>query len=569
MTPAEIAGRLVAAFRWAGTEWVFGVPGGGANLDMIGAAQAVGCRFVLAHSEGAATVMAAVTGEMTGTPGVVVVTRGPGAASAVNGAAQALLDRQPTLVITDCVTDADTARVSHQRIDQQAILGGATKASFRFGPYEASSGVAARIVALTVEGRPGPVHVDVDPTHRDPTHRERTHRDRTDRDDARCQEPVLDPAGAAPTAGIGSDRLRGALARSRRPVVIAGGGFVTGRPDDRDAAVTSLRRVVAQGHIPVLTTYKGRGVVADSAEYCAGVATGATIEASVLEDADLIIGVGLDPVELIPGAWTYGADVVLLGRWQIDDSTFFGARLVAEVVGELDHLINTFVAGLATEWTPGTGARHRQDAADALTAAVPTAANGLTPQQVVTIARRVAPPGTIATVDAGAHMLVAVPLWGTERPGELLVSSGLATMGYALPAAAAAALVHPDRRVICFTGDGGLGMVLAELETLARLGLRVTVVVFNDATLSLIAIKQRAEGHGGEDAVRYAPMDFAAIGAACGLASARVVDASGYEAAMRAALAHEGPTIVDVTVDPSAYPAVIDAIRGARRSLSS
>ncbi|GAC1544644.1 MAG: hypothetical protein NVS3B12_33420 [Acidimicrobiales bacterium] len=352
------------------------------------------------------------------------------------------------------------------------------------------------------------------------------------------------------------------------PVVIAGGGFVTGRPDDRDAAVTSLRRVVAQGHIPVLTTYKGRGVVADSAEYCAGVATGATIEASVLEDADLIIGVGLDPVELIPGAWTYGADVVLLGRWQIDDSTFFGARLVAEVVGELDHLINTFVAGLATEWTPGTGARHRQDAADALTAAVPTAANGLTPQQVVTIARRVAPPGTIATVDAGAHMLVAVPLWGTERPGELLVSSGLATMGYALPAAAAAALVHPDRRVICFTGDGGLGMVLAELETLARLGLRVTVVVFNDATLSLIAIKQRAEGHGGEDAVRYAPMDFAAIGAACGLASARVVDASGYEAAMRAALAHEGPTIVDVTVDPSAY-SVIDAIRGARRSLSS
>ncbi|GAC1531924.1 MAG: acetolactate synthase large subunit [Acidimicrobiales bacterium] len=554
MTPAEIAGRLVAAFRGAGTEWVFGVPGGGANLDMIGAAQSVGCRFVLTHSEGAATVMAAVTGEMTGTPGVVVVTRGPGAASAVNGAAQALLDRQPTLVITDCVTDADTARVSHQRIDQTSILGGATKASFRFGPVEASSGAAAGIVALTVEGRPGPVHVDVDPTHLAAD---------------RSRESVVHRSGAGPTAGVGSDRLQSALGRSRRPVVIAGGGFVTGRPDRRAAAVTSLRRVAAKGHIPVLTTYKGRGVVADSAEYCAGVATGATIEASVLDKADLIIGVGLDPVELIPGAWTYAADVVLLGRWQIDDSTFFGARLVAEVVGELDDLVDTFIAGLDTEWTPGTGTRHRQDAIDALSAAVPLVPSALTPQQVITIARGVAPPGTIATVDAGAHMLVAVPLWGTERPGELLVSSGLATMGYALPAAAAAALVHPDRRVICFTGDGGLGMVLAELETLVRLELRVTVVVFNDATLSLIAIKQRAEGHGGEDAVRYGAMDFAAIGSACGLASARVVDASGYEAAMSAAVVREGPTMVDAAIDATAYPAVIEAIRGARRQLSS
>src|SRR5450759_743242 len=129
-------------------------------------------------------------------------------------------------------------------------------------------------------------------------------------------------------------------------------------------------------------------------------------------------------------------------------------------------------------------------------------------------------------------------------------------MGFALPAAAAAALVHPDRHVMCFTGDGGLGMALAELETLARLRLRVVVVVFNDATLSLIAIKQRPEGHGGEGAVRYAPTDFAAIGAACGLVSHRACDLDEYRRALREALATDGPTLIDVTVDPSAYPAV-------------
>ena len=107
---------------------------------------------------------------------------------------------------------------------------------------------------------------------------------------------------------------------------------------------------------------------------------------------------------------------------------------------------------------------------------------------------RARPAGTIATVDAGAHMLVAMPLWQVDEPGEALISSGLATMGFALPAAIAAALARPDRRVVCFVGDGGLGMTLAELETLARLELAVVVVVFNDSALSLI--QHQAGGRG-------------------------------------------------------------------------
>ena len=149
---------------------------------------------------------------------------------------------------------------------------------------------------------------------------------------------------------------------------------------------------------------------------------------------------------------------------------------------------------------------------------MPADPDGLTPQEVVTIARGAAPAGTIATIDAGAHMLPAVPLWEVEAPGELLISNGLATMGFALPAAIAAALVEPSRHVVCFTGDGGLGIALAELETLARLNGKVIVVVFNDAALSLIAIKQSADGHGGPAAVSYARTDFAAVAAGFGIA---------------------------------------------------
>jgi acetolactate synthase-1/2/3 large subunit len=137
-------------------------------------------------------------------------------------------------------------------------------------------------------------------------------------------------------------------------------------------------------------------------------------------------------------------------------------------------------------------------------------------------------------------------------------------MGFALPAAVAAALVDPTHRVICFTGDGGLGMTLAELETLARLQLPVTVVVFNDSALSLIAIKQRSEGHGGDRAVRYAATDFAAIAAGCGLRATHAADPASYRRALRDGLAQPGPTLIDVAVDPSAYPAMLNAIRGPR-----
>ena len=166
-------------------------------------------------------------------------------------------------------------------------------------------------------------------------------------------------------------------------------------------------------------------------------------------------------------------------------------------------------------------------------------------------------------------MLVAMPLWDVPQPKMLLTSSGLATMGYALPAAIAAALCAPDAPVLAFTGDGGLGMTLAEIETAVRLSLRVIVIVFNDAALSLITIKQNPAGHGGEDAVRYRPTSFAAAAAAMGAAGATVTSERELAAALTDALARPGPTVIDAHVDPAGYPAVMDLSRGqaGRRSV--
>ena len=137
-TSADPAGAIVAALAGAGTRLVFGVPGGGPNLDVVGAAAAAGLRFVLARGETAATIMAATYADLTGTPGAVVVTRGPGLASAVNGIAHAALDRLPVVVIADTVPSAAT-RITHQRIDQDALGRSVAKAAITVGGPRAAA----------------------------------------------------------------------------------------------------------------------------------------------------------------------------------------------------------------------------------------------------------------------------------------------------------------------------------------------------------------------------------------------------------------------------------------------
>jgi acetolactate synthase I/II/III large subunit len=533
--------ELVAAWKDAGTRLVFGVPGGGSNLDVVGAAQACGMRFVLAHTENAAAIMAGVVGELTGSPGVCLVTRGPGVTSAANGVAQALLDRQPMMLVSDCVAAEDYVRITHQWLAQVALMAPVTLGSYTYGSDD--SAVPRLAVERALGGPPGPVHVDFDQS-------------------TNSQEPL--PGLPLPSFIPPPDDIQALLNASRRAVFVVGVGALYRGTVEAQRVAAALHQIGVKHHTPMLTTYKARGVVADSAPWCAGVATGATIESPALHAADLIIGVGLDPVELIPADWPYKAPIVWLDPWGIDGSPYFVGPPQSSRYGDLVTSLMEVASALSTTWDDDAGRMFRQQSLDELATAVPTVAEKVSPLDVVRITRVAAPIGTIATVDAGAHMLLAVPFWEVDQPGELLISSGLATMGFALPAAIAAALVHPDRAVVCFTGDGGLGMVLAELETVVRLGLRVIVVVFNDATLSLIAAKQHPTDHGGLDAVRYDPIDFSMIARGVGMNAESISSTEDFEGALRRAFAADGPALLDVAVDPSCYPAILDAVRGPR-----
>lgn len=515
--PAEDA--LAAALASTGSRFAFGLPGGGANLTMVGALERHGLSFVLNHGETAACIAAATYGYVSGSVSAVVVTRGPGAASAINGAAQATLDRQPLVLVTDTVAADQRARIAHQRIDQRSMLAPVTKAS---GPLFATNASAA--VELAAAAPPGAVHLDQDEHAREPA--------------------IVMSAGSAHADASSLSLATDLIANANAPVVILGVGAPTS---------AELRARLESFGAPAFTTYQAVGVIDTCSPINAGLFTGGAPERQLIERADLVVLVGLDMVEPIPAAWPGVAPIVSITATPTVETY---APITVELVGDVVDLTDRCLRS-SHHWSPTSGADHREKTRAQVRECDPA---DLGPIVVVDAAREWAEsqPNLTTTVDAGAHFLAIMPLWDVVEPRRLLISNGLATMGYALPAAIGASLARPGEPVLALTGDGGLGMCLAELETLARLDLPVTVVVFNDAALSLIQIKQR-DGQGGDAAVRYRPTDFAAVARAHHVSGVRATTSAELSEALAAS--PTGPRLIDVQVDPAAYPALIAATR--------
>jgi acetolactate synthase-1/2/3 large subunit len=470
-------------------------------------------------------MMAATYGVLTGRPGMAIATRGPGAACAVNGAAQATLDRFPLLVVTDCVPEAQRDRFAHQRFDQQQMFGPVTKWSGTLAASaEASQAVRA---ALHLAGsRPaGAVHLDYDPTG-------------------------TEMVAPAPTEAVqsGDDvvtRAADLVREATKPVAIVG--------LEANESAAAVLAAVEQLGCPVLTTYQAIGVVPEGHPQLAGLFTSGLIETSLLYEADLIVTIGFDQVEPMRPAWRYDVPVVAISEVAACATL---APITVEVLGPLAASMARVITTKCAGWSHDAGATALAHARRDLSS---TTTGDFGPLELAAAVASAVPPGVTATVDAGAHFLSIMPFWPAVEPLQLLISNGLATMGFALPAAIAAALARPGRPVVCMVGDGGLAMTLAELETLARLELPVTVVVFDDAALSLIEVKQKP-GQGGGAAVRFSPVDYAQVAAAMGLDASVATTVGEVTAVLRGGW--DRPRLVDARIDPSTYAPLIAATRG-------
>lgn len=520
-----LAGRLAAA----GATHAFGIPGGEV-LALVDALERAGIHFMLARHENAAGFMAEGLWHATGALPVLVATLGPGVANAVNVVANAQQERVPLIFVTGCVDQALAESYTHQVFDHQAVLRPLVKASFRAAPGTEDL-VAAKAVALARRGRPGPVHIDLPIAVAEA---------RTPPRSAPAIPPVtpLIPADLRPAREL--------IAGAQRPLVIAGLDLVI------QNGAAALDRFLTRTGAPLLTTYKAKGLVPeDDARVIGGIGLSPKADAIVrplIEAADLIVLAGYDPIEMRQGwrqPWPTDKQVVDIVAEPVQHGMHHSSLLLE---GDVGAILTRLTEGLEakTAWPGGEPATIRQAFRTAFAAPA-----GWGPHAVFETLRRIAPAGTVATADSGAHRILLSQIWSCDGPRRLLQSSGLCTMGCALPLATGAAL-GTGRPTLCFVGDAGLEMVLGELATLRDLGLSVIVVALVDQALGLIALKQRQLGlpRAGVD---IGATDFAAVARAMGGHGATIEDRETLAREAEAAFRREGFTLLACRIDAESY----------------
>lgn len=529
------AAQLVARRLYeAGCRHAFGIPGGEV-LTVMEALQEVGLEFVLVKHENSGGFMAEGTFHVTGAPGVLLATVGPGVANAVNAIVNAEQDRVPLIFLTGCVDPAEAQTYNHQVFDHTALIGSVAKASFTLVDGAVDT-IIDKALSIAMDGRPGPVHIDIS-----------TALAGREQPDAKPTRRVR-PAAAAPAPGLDLDRARDMLAKAERPIIIAGVEVL-----EHDAA-DSVAALAREFSIPVITTYKAKGVLPEDDELSLGgwglSPLGDTHLLPLIETSDLLILAGYDPIEMRASwvrAWDASEKDVI--EFTAVPNTHYVHQATLSFVGNVRAGIETLRDGVAPHpvWSNGAPRETR----NALAKSFPTD-EVWGPAAICDEVNKLLPEDALVSVDTGAHRILLSSIWQATQPHTLVQSSALCTMGCALPLAMGAKLSDPVRPVVAFTGDAGLEMILGELATLRDRKLPIVVVVFVDASLALIEMKQRANGMANLG-VDFDQTDFAAIARAMGGIGVDVDNRADLSQAVREGLAADTYTVVAAHIDRTAY----------------
>ena len=529
------AAQLVAQRLYeAGCRHAFGIPGGEV-LTVMEALKAAGLEFVLVKHENSGGFMAEGTFHVTGAPGVLLATVGPGVANAVNVIVNAEQDRVPLIFLTGCVDPAEAQTYNHQVFDHAALIGSVGKASFTLVDGAVDT-IIDKAVSIAMDGRPGPVHIDISTAIAG----------REQRAEALTRRVM--PAPVAPASGPDLDFARKLLRNAERPVLIAGVEVL-----EHDAADT-VAAFARDFSIPAITTYKAKGVLPENDPLSLGgwglSPLGDSHLLPLVETSDLILLAGYDPIEM-RSSWVKAWDVEKTAVIEFSGvpNTHYVHQASLSFIGNVGAGIATLRKGVEPHpiWSNGAPLETRK----ALAEAFPTD-EAWGPAAICDEVNRLLPDDAIASVDTGAHRILLSSVWRAKKPHTLIQSSALCTMGCALPLAMGAKLADPSRPVVAFTGDAGLEMILGELATLRDLRLPVVTVVFVDASLALIEMKQRASGMDNLG-VDFGKTDFAAVACALGGNGVDVDNRSDLASAVSDGLTAGTFTVIAAHIDRTAY----------------
>jgi acetolactate synthase I/II/III large subunit len=533
------AQRVVETLTAYGIQYIFGVPG--AKIDAVYDALADGGpKLIVCRHEQNAAFMAAAVGRLTGTPGVALVTSGPGTTNLATGLITATTEQDPMVAICGAVQRSDRLKRTHQSMDAVAALKPFTKYTGEVDdPDNVPEAIANAIrSALTQPRGAAAVVLPADVL--------------TALTSAAIVEPNPVPAlGPAP-----ADRIAQAvklIRAAQRPALFV--GIRVGEP----APCAALRELLAVTELPVVETFQAAGAVSRELEdhFVGRVGLFRNQPGDiVIGHADVLVTVGFDPVEYDPRLWNAdpARTLIHLDEMPADIDNHYQPTL--ELRGDIAATLSELTRALTGLQLDGAVRQRIAEQRAALLSIDdearlrPQTEIGVNPAAVVLKLRDLLGDDATVSCDVGSHYIYMARHFRVYQPRRLLFSDGQQTLGVALPWAIAAALVRPDTPVVSVSGDGGFLFSAQELETATRLGLSFTHVIMRDNTYNMVAFQEELK-YGRVSGVQLGDYDITHYAAAFGANGIRVSSLSEFEQAFTRSLTEPGVTIIDVPVDYS------------------
>jgi acetolactate synthase I/II/III large subunit len=532
-TVAQIFARTL---KEIGVHFVFGVPSGNMT-DYIEALRCEdGIDFVLVGNETTAAFMAGVCGRLTGVPGVCFGTFGPGATNLSTGVGGAFLDRFPLIAFTDEMPDHLLNRKVQMNIDHQALFEPITKWTTRFDSGNVNE-IILKAAGIAVSEVPGPLHIGV------PAGIGMVLADETDNpinylrlEKVQHDEKLFESVKQADLV----------FQKSKKPLIAIGLSAV------RFQTKYLIIQLAEKFNIPVLLTPMAKGLFPENHPLYAGVLFHALSNyvAETYREADLVIGIGYDPVEFNYEEWMPRVPLIHFDSQPADIDREEYPEVI-DVTGNLNDLLERFVSFQeeGNNWNREILMAGKEEIFRNLT----PAEGSFGPLSVVDELRKVLPEDGILSVDVGAHLHLIGQLWRTPAPEKLLMTNGWSSMGFAVPAALAAKMCYPGLPVVALMGDGGFLMTVGELATAKRLNLKIVFVVIYDNSLSLIRIKQGKKNYDNHYGTDLNELPKEPTNHYFGVPVIRATNSDEYQIALKQAFSSDGPTVIEAVVDGSEY----------------
>lgn len=523
-------------------KYVFGVPG--AKIDRVferleHPTNEKAPQLIITRHEQNAAFMAQGIGRITGKPGVVLTTSGPGVSNLATGLVTATAEGDPVLAISGQVQRTDLLRLTHQSMDNVALLAPVTKYAAEVQEPENISEVIANAYQEAEAAKQGASFVSVP-------------QDVTDSEVktapiAPMPAPVLGPASP-----VESTLLAQRIKTAKLPVLLLGM-----RASDPETT-KSIRNLVEETHLPVVETFQGAGIIPRELEDDFFGRVGLFRNQpgdQLLKHADLVIAVGYDPIEYEPRNWNNEGDANIIVidsmRAEVDKNFQPERELVGDISQTLDFLL-PYMKGFklpesSREYLDGLQEKLKlRDEPPAVTENQVTSH----PLSIIQALQDRVTDDMTVSVDVGSFYIWMARHFRSYNPRHLLFSNGMQTLGVALPWAISAALVRPNTQIVSVSGDGGFLFSSQDLETTVRLGLNIVHIIWNDGHYDMVKFQEELK-YGKSAGVNFGSVDFVKYAESFGATGLRVEKAQDLEKVLDQAFATEGPVVVDIPVDYS------------------